>query len=204
MQFLSSWKQFMGSLSVLMALLAFGIYGWQTVMGRVRPHPLSWLLFGLLSATGYLVQRDEGAGAGSWVMGAMTVICFLLSGVSVAKGERSFSRQEWGFLVAGCIVFLFYLLTKEPTLAAVLATVVDALGFGPTFTRGWRYPHKDSVTSFALNSAKYVPSLFAMGVVSIATCIYPVSLVIMNAAVAVVLVLRRRAAARGRPLGSTV
>jgi hypothetical protein len=38
---LSSWKQLMGSLSVLMALLAFGIYGWQTVVGRVRPHPLS-------------------------------------------------------------------------------------------------------------------------------------------------------------------
>src|SRR3954452_17257422 len=112
---LSSWKQLMGSLSVLMALLAFGIYGWQTVVGRVRPHPLSWVLFGLLSATGYLVQRDEGAGAGSWVMGAMTVICFLLCGISVAKGELSFSGQQWSFLVAGCVVFLLYLFTKAPT-----------------------------------------------------------------------------------------
>jgi len=196
---LSNWKQLMGSLSVLMALLAFGIYGWQTVVGRVRPHPLSWVLFGLLSATGYLVQRDEGAGAGSWVMGVMTIICFLLCGISVAKGERSFSGQEWTFLVAGCVVFLLYLFTKEPTVAAVLATIVDALGFGPTFTRGWRSPYKDSATSFALNSAKYVPSLFAMGAISIATCIYPVSLIVMNAAVAVLLVVRRRVVAEGAP-----
>jgi len=163
--------------------------------GQIRPHPMSWLLFGLLSATGYLVQRDEHAGAGSWVMLTMTVLCFLLCGVSVAKGERSFSRQEWLFLIAGCVVFLFYLFTKEPTVAAVLATVVDALGFGPTFSRGWRQPYKDSVTSFALNSAKYVPSLFAMESVSVATCAYPVSLIVMNAAVAALLVLRRRAAA---------
>jgi hypothetical protein len=200
MLFLSSWKQLMGSLSVLMALLAFGIYGWQTVVGRIRPHPMSWLLFGLLSATGYLVQKDEGAGAGSWVMGAMTIICFLLAAMSVAKGERSFSRQEWVFLIAGCVVFLFYLFTKEPTVAAVLATIVDALGFGPTFVRGWQYPYKDSVTSFTLNSAKYVPSLFAMGTVSVATCIYPVSLVIMNAAVAALLILRRRAVAEAAPV----
>src|SRR5262245_3381378 len=106
MLFLLSWKQLMGLLSVLMAFLAFGIYGLQTVMGRIRPHPMSWLLFGLLSATGYLVQKDQGAGAGSWVMGVMTIICFLLAGVSVAKGERRFSRQEWVFLVAGVIVFL--------------------------------------------------------------------------------------------------
>ena len=58
----------------------------------------------------------------------------------------------WLFLIAGCVVFLFYLFTKEPTVAAVLATVVDALGFGSTFSRGWRQPYKDSVTSFALPS----------------------------------------------------
>ena len=50
----------------VLALIAFGIYGWQTVLGPTRPHPLSWLLFGVLSGTGYLIQKDQRAGAGSW------------------------------------------------------------------------------------------------------------------------------------------
>ena len=44
----------------------------------------------------------------------------------------------------------------------MLATIIDMLAFGPTLTRGWVQPHKDSVTSYALNSAKFVPSLLAM------------------------------------------
>jgi hypothetical protein len=192
MLLLSGWREALGALSVAMALLACGIYVWQTLVGQIRPHPLSWFLFGVLSVTGYWVQRDQGAQAGSWALLAMTFICFVLAGVSIAKGERHFSWREWAFLVAGFLVFLMYLFTKEPNVAALLTTVIDALGFGPTFARGWSQPQKDSVTSFALNGAKFAPSLLAMEPATFATCVYPVTLLILNAAVAIMLVLRRR------------
>ena len=61
MLLLSGWREALGALSVAMALLANGIYVWQTLVGEVRPHPLSWFLFGVLSVTGFLVQRNQGA-----------------------------------------------------------------------------------------------------------------------------------------------
>jgi hypothetical protein len=192
MAMLENWRNVLGLLSVAMALLAFAIYGVQTIVGQIRPHPLSWTLFGILSAIGFWVQRDEGAHAGSWVLLAMTFFCLLLAGASFAKGERHFPRREWAFLAAACLVLLFYLFTKEPTLAAVLISLIDALGFGPTFSRGWSHPNKDSVSSFSLNGAKFVPSLLAMEPVSIATCIYPASLLVLNLAVSIMLILRRR------------
>ena len=144
MHVLDPWRDALGALSVILAVAGFLIYFWQTLSGEVRPHPLSWFLFGVLSVTGYLVQRDQGAQAGSWALLAMSVICFLLVAVSVIRGERSFSRAEWTFLIAGVFVFAFYLFTKEPTVAAVLITLVDALGYGPTFTRGWTNPQTDA------------------------------------------------------------
>ncbi len=195
MEVLAAWRDALGALSVILAVAAFVVYFWQTLAGEVRPHPLSWFLFGVLSVTGYWVQRDQGAEAGSWALLAMSIICFLLVVVSVVKGERSFSTQEWAFLVAGIFVFLFYLFTKEPNVAALLITLVDALGYGPTFTRGWTNPNKDSVSSFALNGAKFVPSLMAMEPISFATCLYPATLLVLNAAVSVMLLYRRRALA---------
>jgi hypothetical protein len=65
----------LGILSVALAVLAAVIYIAQTLRGDVRPHPLSWFLFGVLSLTGYLVQPDQGARQGSWTLLAMTVIC---------------------------------------------------------------------------------------------------------------------------------
>jgi|HubBroStandDraft_6_1064221.scaffolds.fasta_scaffold1124428_1 hypothetical protein len=193
MQGLEDWRDALGILSVVMAILAAVIYVFQTLRGEVRPHPLSWFLFGILSATGYWVQRDQGANQGSWTLLAMTIICFIFVAVSVARGERSFSRQEWAFAVAGGAVFVVYLFTREANIAAALTTVVDALGYGPTFIRGWTHPKKDSVTSFALNGAKFVPSLMAMDPISFATSFYPATLLVLNAAVSIMLVTRRRA-----------
>jgi hypothetical protein len=182
---------------VVLAVVAAVIYILQTLRGEIRPHPLSWFLFGILSLTGYWVQRDEGAHQGSWTLLAMTVICFLFVAVSVARGERSFSRAEWAFAfaVAGGAVFILYLFTGQANVAAALTTVIDALGYGPTFTRGWSFPRKDSVTSFALNGAKFVPSLMAMDPISFATCFYPATLMLLNAAVSIMLIMRRRALA---------
>jgi hypothetical protein len=101
MQALAPWRDALGILSVVLAILAALIYILQTLRGEVRPHPLSWFLFGILSLTGYWVQRDEGVRQGSWTLLAMTIICFLFVAASVARGEWSFSRTEWAFAVAG-------------------------------------------------------------------------------------------------------
>ena len=126
---------------------------------------------------------------------SQTIICFLFVAASVARGERSFSRREWAFAVAGGAVFILYLFTRGANVAAALTTIVDALGYGPTFVRGWAYPRKDSVTSFALNGAKFVPSLLAMDPISFATSFYPATVLVLNTAVAIMLLMRRRALA---------
>ena len=90
-------------------------------------------------------------------------------------------------------MFVVYLFTRQSNVAAALTTLVDALGYGPTFVRGWSQPKKDSVASFALNGIKFVPSLMAMDPLSFATSFYPATLLVLNAAVAIMLVMRRRA-----------
>jgi hypothetical protein len=64
----ATFKDIMGALAVLIAVAAYSIYVWQSFCGETRPHPLSWLIFGILTGTGYLVQLDErpDPAAGSW------------------------------------------------------------------------------------------------------------------------------------------
>lgn len=195
MQAFAAWRDALGALSVVLAILAATIYIGQTLRGEVRPHPLTWFVFGVLSVTGYLVQRDQGARQGSWAMLAMTIISFMFVAASVARGERSFSRQEWAFVAAAGAVFSLYMFTRDANVAAALTTAIDALGYGPTFVRGWAQPRKDSATSFALNGLKFVPSLMAMAPISFATSFYPATVMVLNAAVAIMLLLRRRALA---------
>src|SRR6202043_1589431 len=94
----------------------------------------------------------------SWVMGITVVVCLLLYLMSFWRGERTFPWYEWAFLIAAAIIFVFYLLSHQPTIAAVLAAIVSVLGFGPTVTKAWQRPYSDSITTFTLNSIKFIPA----------------------------------------------
>jgi hypothetical protein len=138
-----------------------------------------------------LVQLDEAAGPGSWVMAITTVVCLLLCLMSFWQGERTFPWYEWAFLFAAAIVFAFYLWSGQPAVSAVLASAVMVLGFGPTVTKAWTRPHSDCVTTFVLNGVKFIPSFFALNVISVATCVFPATLVVANLAVALMIYARR-------------
>jgi hypothetical protein len=206
-----TFKDLMGALAVVIAVVAYAIYAWQSLRGQARPHPLSWLIFGVLTGTGYLVQLDQAAGPGGWVMAVTTIVCLLLCVMSFWKGEREFPWYEWAFLVAASVVFVFYLWSRQPALlaamlsgaardmivrhgpaiSAVLASIVNVLGFGPTVTKAWSRPQSDSVTTFLLNGIKFIPSFFAMDAISVATCALPAALVVANLGVALIIGLRR-------------
>ena len=172
--------------------VAYGIYLWQTAKkGGVQPHPFSWFLWGLVTAVAYLVQQSQGGGPGSWVSGFTSVVCFVIGGLTLAKHRWRFSWFDWFCLGAGFLVYAFYLLAKDPTQSALLATGTDVLGYGSTIRKGWIEPHKDSATSFALNGVKFVPALFALESYSVATWLYPATLVAVNGAVALMLLVRR-------------
>jgi hypothetical protein len=185
-------KDVMGALSVAIALFSYALYVWKTFRAHARPHPLSWLIFGMLSGTGFLIQLDQSAGAGSWVMGVTAAVCFMLCLIGFWQGERTFPWYEWAFLAAAAIVFAFYLWSQQPAASAMLASVVNVLGFGPTLTKAWSRPHSDSASTFMLNGLKFVPSLLAMDSVTIATCVLPASLVVTNLAVALIIYMRRK------------
>ena len=170
----------------------------------VKPEPLSWAMFGFLTATGGIVQIAQGANAGSWCLVLTTASCFIIAVWSYGKWG-----SEWEFLslhkyvalgactlCAGSVV-----VAKDADLAmlsAVCATVADLVSYAPTFRKGWLRPYEDSVTNFAFNSAKCIPALFALQSYSIATMIYLLMLTVVNGGFAVFLLLRR-GAIRSRP-----
>jgi len=175
---------FLGGLSVAIGCVAYAFYGWQTYAGVVRPHPLTWLMFGVLTSTSYWIQVDQHAGPGSWVM-LLTAICsFMLAAVSVYLGERTFPFGEWFLFGLSLFAFFVYLHTRQPNTSALFATAVDVLAYSPTIMRLNRAPEKESSQNFLLNGAKFIPALFAMTTFSFSTAFYPAVIAVVNVVMA--------------------
>ena len=89
-------KLFWAFLSAAITLTGYAIYISQMFPQRggtaVKPEPLSWVIFGFLTATGALVQLAQGGDAGSWCLLITAAACFVIAGWSYLKW-----RSEWRF-----------------------------------------------------------------------------------------------------------
>lgn len=192
-------KTAMGLVSVSIMVVAYGVQLWKTYIGESEPHPIAWFGFGLLTGVGFFIQQQEGAGAGSWVMGLTAISCFLVGGMSQYKKRwhlSDFDGWDWAALVLGIGLFALYMVSKNlswgPFVSAVLATSADLVLYIPIFKKAWMLPKKENATAYGLNSLKFVPSLFAMNAYSVETCFYPSAMVVINAIVVGYLILRRK------------
>jgi hypothetical protein len=186
-------KFIMGITSIAIGIVAYGVYLWQTSRtGGTQPHPFSWLLWGLVTGVAFIVQVATGGGAGSWVSGFTAVMCIVIGLFSLFQHRWQFALFDWLSLAAGLILLVYYLTAKNLLSSAIAATAMDVIGYGPTVKKGWAKPYNDSVSSFTLNSIKFVPALCALNSYSVTTWLYPTTLVFVNGAVAMMLLLRRR------------
>ena len=199
----------LGVLSVFIGTVAYVIYVQQTLRKKhVQPHPLSWFVFAFITGVATVIQWKKGAGPGAWVTAATAVSCIAIWLVALfnnaGKGRRRTSKTAHqpvnGFALHSDSLRLCSSGSQRiATLAAILATIPDLFGFQPTVAKGWALPNSDSATAFILNGVKFIPAYFALSSVSIATALFPVSLIFMNLAFALMLLGRRAFLSGERP-----
>jgi hypothetical protein len=146
---------------------------------------------GLINLVGYLGQRTQHGGPGSWVTLLTACVCVVIAAVTVVKYGLHPSRGDWLCLSAAVTVFAIYLRTKDPVVAAILASVTNTALFIPTLMKSWRQPDRESAGSFALNGAKFAVSIPALASWSLSTLLYPSIVTMLNFSVTAVVLIRR-------------
>jgi hypothetical protein len=188
------YKVILSSLAVLIALISYIPYFRNIFLGRTKPHAFSWLVWSVLTGIAFAAQVVEKGGAGAWVTGFTAVACFTIFVFALFRGKRRFPLFDWLCLLAAFAGIALWVYTDNPAIAVVIVTLTDALAFAPTFRKGYQKPFEETASTFALSSLKFLIALFALESYSLATWLYPASLVLMNGAFVVMLLIRRKAA----------
>ena len=95
-------------------------------------------------------------------------------------------------LSAALATLLLWCFTDNAILATILITITYTLGFIPTFHNAYYHPEEEVPTTFALNSLKFFVSLFALSTYSLATWLYPSVIIVLNAVLVTVILIRRK------------
>ena len=178
--------------AVAIGLYATGIYIVSIIKGETKPHLFSWFIWGLLTAIAWAAQIHQNAGAGAWVTLTAALMCFVITVLCFRYGEKTITRSDWiTFIAALCAIPLWFL-TKDPLWSVILVTVIDMLGFYPTFRKSWLKPGEETLWTYGLSVVKFGLGMMALETFNVTTALYPFSLVVTNAAFVIFVIARRK------------
>jgi hypothetical protein len=185
-------KTALGILATVMAFVSYIPYIRNMLSGKTKPHAFSWLVWGMLTAIAFVGQVSEGAGPGAWVTGFTACVSFFIFVTALRTGEKDIAKSDWLSLVGAGIAMLLWWATSDPLIAVILITVIDALGFFPTFRKSYHKPYEETAITFAISGLKFVVAIIALENLTPTTWLYPASLVLMNGIFVVMLLIRRK------------
>lgn len=185
------YKNVLGLISGAMALLAYWIYLKDVFANKTIPHTFSWLIWGLLATTAYFGQVTGKAGAGGWVTGLTALGCLLIFVVAIFKGKKEIRTIDKILLAIASLSIVLLVAVKDARISTTLAILALVIGSFLTMKKAYYKPSQETAKTFALNSIKFIPSIFALSSYSYLTVAYPVSALITNAAIVGVIVMRK-------------
>lgn len=190
-------KSIFATIAVVISGLSFLPYIWSIFRGTVRPHVLSWSIWGLTTSIVFFAQRAGGAGVGAWPVGISALLAFSIAVIAYFKrAEIRISATDWLFFVLALLAIPLWAVTHNPVWAVLLVTFVDVLGFGPTIRKAYRQPQTESVLFFSLIVLRNVFVLLALEHYSLTTVLFPSAIGTMAAVVMMTVLLQRQTLAR--------
>jgi hypothetical protein len=186
------YKLLLGALAVIVGFIGYIPYFRNIINGKTKPHAFSWLVWGILTAIAFVGQVTSNGGAGTWVTGFTALICFAVFILALRKGKKDFPLTDWISLAGAGIALLLWFITSNPLTAIILITIIDALGFIPTFRKSFVRPNEETMFTYLMSGIKFIIGIVALEQYSLVTVLYPLSLVITNAVFILMLLIRRK------------
>lgn len=160
--------------------------------GSTKPHTFSWLIWGVLSTITFTAQVVSGAGPGAWIIGVAATLSLAVFVIAIFKGEKQITRLDEISLASSALGIALWIVTTNPLWSVVIVSIVDAVGYIPTFRKTYKQPYGETLTLYILSSFSFVISLFALQVFNLTTALYPTSLIATNIVFISMVLVRRR------------
>lgn len=185
-------KSIIGILAVVLTFVGYIPYLRDTLKGKTKPHIYSWFLWGFVTLIAFALQVSAKAGPGSYVTLAAAVVSLIIFALGTRQGNKDITKTDTIFFILGFVAIAIWLFAKQPVISIILVSLIDMLGFAPTFRKSWNKPYSETLFTYILNAFRHGLSILALQNYSIVTWLYPASWVLANSLFSLMLIFRRR------------
>ena len=171
------YKKLLSVGAIGLTFLVFLPYIRSTIDNRIKPHVLSWVIWGTTTSVVFFAQLQDNGGAGAWPIGVSAGITLFIALLAYLKrADITVNGVDWLFFILAMSSLPCWYFTSDPLWAVVILTTVDILGFGPTVKKAYFFPHSESIQFFALFTARNLIVITALEHYSITTVLFPAAI----------------------------
>lgn len=125
------------------------------------------------------------------MVGFETVAYLTVFVLALKKGTREFDALDWITLLFATLAIVLWIMTNRPVIAAILVSIGDAIGFIPTYRKGYAKPYGEHLGPYVFGTIASICAVLAITQYSLTTWLYPFTLILTNGAFAATLLVRR-------------
>lgn len=184
-------NQLFAFLAIALVLAAYVPYIVKILRGKVKPHPISWLIFSIAGASVFSLQTSYGSGVGAYATGVMALSTFCVFLASARHGITRIQPLDVLCLVLALLGVGIWLVVREPVASIVIFLCVEVIGFIPTVIKGYKKPYEDSALLWLLIAGRHALALLAIEHYNIVTTLTPSAWVFMGSTFCLILLIRR-------------
>lgn len=194
-------EKIFGLLAVSCALVQYIPYIHGILKGNIRPQRVAWLIWFALGGVIFFSQLAKGGSASLWVTCMQmtgNLIVFLLG---LKYGYGRFTKRDAMSLVIAAFGLVLWAITKEPTVALLIAIGVDSIGAILVATKAYRDPHSEALSTWVFSASAGLCAALAVGTLEKPILLlYPLYVVLNSGITAITIALRKPLMERLRQL----
>ncbi len=154
---------------------------------RVQPHPYTWFIWTLVSATTFFGALQKGAGIGALPTGIAEIFTLIIFIFSLQYGFKQIRKIDTFFLVFAILGFIPWILTKDPTISIIVVVTIDLIAFIPTLRKTWKNPKSETPVLYSMNVLRHILTIFSLQAYNVATLLHSIVMIVINSLMTVII-----------------
>ena len=184
-----------GVLAGILQLVATAPYLRDILRGSTKPQRATWMIWTTLSLVVFASQWASGATWSLALTAGQALSCSAVFALAIRRGVGGVSPVELALLGLAALGVVGWQIAGDPTVATCSVVAADLIAVALMLPKTYRQPGSETLATYTIGVVSTLFALVAVDSTAASLLIYPLYILAADAAVAAVIVLRRRALA---------
>lgn len=163
---------------------------------KTKPHAYAWLIWSITQGTALAALFYGNGGWGTIALLVGVIFTSLIFLFSLIYGTKNITKGDTIILIATLLAIVVWWQLHAPLLSVLMVSIIDFLGYIPTFRKTFAEPWTETPISWLVFSVANILTILALTEYNFMTLAYLITMTAANIILLAICLLRRRVIAR--------